>query len=343
MRSCSSPEDEPRLGSRAALPCRIASFLVAAQDGTQRRQAQEHPGLTCSRHRHRPTPNQERMRACLLRGVASEKLSTAPTWSTLFTTASRREEAGRPRPIDSLSVIHLGEHLERPEGPGTCAARHALPLEIAGLWGDRDGVCREGAGKQASRSDAWVSADTRKVGAWTGPSTSKKRSSAATGGPKARRPRPQGARADQGKRPAGRGHHHPAGTACRGRLHVPDVVAEDLTVTRAPGARHWAARAALAARPTPSPWTSASLPGTGAIFQEGHHRVRIERRLPQSFWRRACHEKLNGTPYHDDEPAQSRVLGLTRVPTVARRASEGHPHRVGAARAGRAHSCRVGL
>src|SRR6516164_5746774 len=88
--------------------CRL---LVAAQDGTLTTKLKEHPGLTVLDIDPGPTPTQERMSLALLEAVASEKLTTGAHVVALYNGIEAQE--ANPEHIDSLSVIHLGEHLER--------------------------------------------------------------------------------------------------------------------------------------------------------------------------------------------------------------------------------------
>src|SRR5438045_301791 len=58
-----------------------------------------------------PTPTQERMSLALLEAVAQERLRGGAHVVALYNGISVEED--RPDIIDSLSLIHLGEHLER--------------------------------------------------------------------------------------------------------------------------------------------------------------------------------------------------------------------------------------
>src|SRR4051794_23863168 len=58
-----------------------------------------------------PLPTQERMNAALLSAVTSGDLQPGAHAVVLYNGIATLEDA--PEPIDSLSVIHLGEHLER--------------------------------------------------------------------------------------------------------------------------------------------------------------------------------------------------------------------------------------
>src|SRR5437879_3775902 len=88
--------------------CRL---LVAAQDGVLNQKPKEHPQLIGLDIDPAPTPTQERMSLALLESIANEKLQTSAHVVALYN--GIEAEAGKPEHIDSLSVIHLGEHLER--------------------------------------------------------------------------------------------------------------------------------------------------------------------------------------------------------------------------------------
>src|SRR5436305_15278855 len=88
--------------------CRL---LVAAQDGILTQKLKEHPGLTVLDIDPGPTPTQERMSLALLEAVADEKLRTGAHVVAVYNGIDTLDDA--PEQIDSLSIIHLGEHLER--------------------------------------------------------------------------------------------------------------------------------------------------------------------------------------------------------------------------------------
>src|SRR4029077_10413298 len=86
-------------------------LLVAAQDKDLTQKLQTYEDLTVLDIDPGPTPTQERMSLALLEAVASEKLRTGAHVAALYN--GIETEDNEPEPIDSLSVIHLGEHLER--------------------------------------------------------------------------------------------------------------------------------------------------------------------------------------------------------------------------------------
>src|SRR5208282_871841 len=86
-------------------------LLVAAQDRALTKQLKDHPGLTVLDIDPGPTPTQERMSLALLEAVATEKLHPGAHVVALYN--GIEADPHSPEPIDSLSVLHLGEHLER--------------------------------------------------------------------------------------------------------------------------------------------------------------------------------------------------------------------------------------
>src|SRR5207247_9986700 len=74
-----------------------------------------------------PTPTRERMSLALLDAVASEKLQTGADVVALYNGIEAEE--GKPEHIDSLSVIHLGEHLERLSAQDLRRLDTQVPLE----------------------------------------------------------------------------------------------------------------------------------------------------------------------------------------------------------------------
>src|SRR5262245_1568778 len=104
--------------------CRL---LIAAQDPALHEKLREHPNLTLLEIDPGPTPTQERMSLALLEAVASEHLRPGAHVVALYN--GIEAEQGRPEPIDSLSVIHLGEHLERLSAQDLRRLDTQVPLE----------------------------------------------------------------------------------------------------------------------------------------------------------------------------------------------------------------------
>lgn len=102
-------------------------LLIAAQDKTLTKKLQVYSELTVLDIDPGPTPIQELMSLALLEAVAQEKLRTGAHVIALYN-GIEVEESG-PEPIDSLSVIHLGEHLERLTAADLRQLDTQVPLE----------------------------------------------------------------------------------------------------------------------------------------------------------------------------------------------------------------------
>ena len=138
--------------------CRL---LVAAQDGLLTQKLKEHPVLTVLDIDPGPTPTQERMSLALLEAVASDKLHPGAHVVALYNGIEAEQD--QPEQIDSLSVIHLGEHLERLSAQDLRKLDTQVPLETLRAVVDlATEIGREGReGKPVGTM--FVVGDTRKV------------------------------------------------------------------------------------------------------------------------------------------------------------------------------------
>jgi diadenylate cyclase len=102
-------------------------LLVAAQNLLLTRRLKEHPSLEVLDIDPGPTPTQERMSLALLDAIANEKLRTGAHVIALYNGIDTMDEG--PEQIDSLSVIHLGEHLERLTAQDLRRLDTQVPLE----------------------------------------------------------------------------------------------------------------------------------------------------------------------------------------------------------------------
>jgi DNA integrity scanning protein DisA with diadenylate cyclase activity len=138
--------------------CRL---LVAAQDGVLTQSLKEEHGLTVLDIDPGPTPTQERMSLALLEAVANEQLYSGADVVVLYNGIEAEE--GKPEHIDSLSVIHLGEHLERLSAQELRKLDTHVPLETLRAVVDlATAIGREGReGKPVGTM--FVVGDTRKV------------------------------------------------------------------------------------------------------------------------------------------------------------------------------------
>jgi DNA integrity scanning protein DisA with diadenylate cyclase activity len=104
--------------------CRL---LVAAQDVILTQKLKDQPGLTVLDIDPGPTPTQERMSLALLEAVRAEALHHGADVVALYNGIDTGED--RPEHIDSLSIIHLGEHLERLSAKDLRRLDTQVPLE----------------------------------------------------------------------------------------------------------------------------------------------------------------------------------------------------------------------
>lgn len=108
-----------------------------------------------------PTPAQERMSLALLKATAAEKVSPGEHVVVLYNGIATIEDV--PEPIDSLSLVHMGEHLERLTAQDLRRLDTSIPLETLRLVVDlASEIGREGReGKPVGT--ILVVGDTRKV------------------------------------------------------------------------------------------------------------------------------------------------------------------------------------
>jgi DNA integrity scanning protein DisA with diadenylate cyclase activity len=105
-------------------PCRL---LVAAEDGPRARRLRDRADLTVLDIDPGPTPTRERMSLALLEAIRTDQLHTGADVVTIYN--GIEAEDGGPDPLDSLSVIHLGEHLERLSARDLRQLDTQVPLE----------------------------------------------------------------------------------------------------------------------------------------------------------------------------------------------------------------------
>src|SRR5215472_10050289 len=138
--------------------CRL---LVAAEDGGLTERLKNHPLLTVLDIDAGPTPRQERMSLALLEAVRSDKLRQGADVVALYNGIDTGEDQSEP--IDTLSIIHLGEHLERLSAQDLRKLDTHVPLETLRAVVDlATEIGREGReGKPVGT--LFVVGDTRKV------------------------------------------------------------------------------------------------------------------------------------------------------------------------------------
>lgn len=135
--------------------------LVVAQDKELADKLHSYPGLSVLDIDPGPTPTQERMSLALLEAVAVEKLKPGAIVVALYNGIGVEED--RPQLIDSISLIHLGEHLERLSAQDLRKLDTQVPLETLRAVVDlASEIGREGReGKPVGTM--FVVGDTKKV------------------------------------------------------------------------------------------------------------------------------------------------------------------------------------
>jgi diadenylate cyclase len=257
--------------------CRL---LVAAQDGALTQKLKEEHGLTVLDIDPGPTPTQERMSLALLEAVASEKLHTGADVVALYNGIEAEE--GKPEHIDSLSVIHLGEHLERLSAQELRKLDTKVPLETLRAVVDLAAeIGREGReGKPVG--SMFVVGDTRKVMSMARPINFNpfRGYSDAERDIRDRKVREQIKDIAQLE---GAIIIRRDGVAIAACMFL-DVLAEGITLSKGLGTRHWAA-AAISRKTNAIAVAVSQSSGTVRIFQDGKVVLRIEPLARPLIWR----------------------------------------------------------
>lgn len=138
-------------------------LLVAASNADLTARLKKQSGLMVMDIDPGPTPTQERMSLALLEAVASEKLRTGAHVVALYNGIAGEGDGTNDEPIDSMTVIHLGEHLERLSAQDLRSLDTQVPLETLRAVVDlATEIGREGReGKPVGTM--FVVGDTRKV------------------------------------------------------------------------------------------------------------------------------------------------------------------------------------
>jgi diadenylate cyclase len=138
-----------------------ARLLVVTQNRSLRQKLADRDDVILLEVDGEPIPTQERMSLALLKAVAAEQLTPGANVVVLYNGIA--VDPDRPEPIDSLAVIHLGEHLERLSAADLRKLDTQVPLETLRLVVDlATEIGREGReGKPVGTM--FVVGDTRKV------------------------------------------------------------------------------------------------------------------------------------------------------------------------------------
>src|SRR5438128_3613249 len=256
--------------------CRL---LVAAQDGELTQKLKEEQGLIVLDIDPGPTPTQERMSLALLEAVASEKLLPGADVVALYNGIEAEE--GKPEHIDSLSVIHLGEHLERLSAQELRKLDTQVPLEtLRAVVELATAIGREGReGKPVGT--LFVVGDTRKVMSMSRAINFNpfRGYSNAERDIRDRKVREQIKDIAQLEGALIIRRDAVAVAAC---MYL-DVTAEGITLSKGLGSRHWAA-AAISQKTKAIAVAVSQSSGTVRIFQDGEAVLRIEPLARPPIW-----------------------------------------------------------
>jgi len=103
-------------------------LFVAAENPALTRSLRDSPDWTVIDLDPEPLPTQERMNSALLKAVSEDQLQPGAHVVALYNGIATLDDA--PEPVDSLSVIHLGEHLERMTAQDLRVLGDAAPIEV---------------------------------------------------------------------------------------------------------------------------------------------------------------------------------------------------------------------
>jgi diadenylate cyclase len=102
--------------------------FVAAENPVLTKPLHDHPDWTVIDLDSEPLPTQERMNAALLKAVTLNYLKPGAHIVALYNGIATLEDA--PEPVDSVSVIHLGEHLERMTSQDLRVLGKSVPIDV---------------------------------------------------------------------------------------------------------------------------------------------------------------------------------------------------------------------
>jgi DNA integrity scanning protein DisA with diadenylate cyclase activity len=257
--------------------CRL---LVAAQDRELTQKLKAQPGLQVLDIDPGPTPTQERMSLALLEAVRTEMLQTGAHVVALYNGIEAEEDSTEQ--IDSLSIIHLGEHLERLSAQDLRTLDTQVPLETLRAVVDlATEIGREGReGKPVGTM--FVVGDTRKVLSMCRPLNFNpfRGYSRAERDVRDRKVREQIKDIAQLE---GAIIIHREGVADAACMYI-DATAEGITLSKGLGTRHWAA-AAISRKTKAVAIAVSQSSGTVRVFQNGQVVLHIEPLARPLIWR----------------------------------------------------------
>jgi DNA integrity scanning protein DisA with diadenylate cyclase activity len=256
--------------------CRL---LVAVQNPVLVQKLKLHDQITILDLEPDPKPIEERISLALLKAVAGEQLQPGAHIVLLYNGIAA--EVDRPEPIDSLSVIHLGEHLERMTASDLRKLDTHVPLEVLRAVVElATEIGREGReGKPVGT--LFVVGDTKKVLSMSRPLNFNPFRGYSTAERDIRDKRVREAIKDlaqlEGAILIGRD-----GIAVAACIYL-DVSAEGITLSKGLGSRHWSA-AAISKKTEAIAVAVSQSSGTVRIFQDGEVVLHIEPLARPHIW-----------------------------------------------------------
>jgi DNA integrity scanning protein DisA with diadenylate cyclase activity len=254
-------------------------LLVAAQDKDLTERLKQRPELQVMDIDPGPTPTQERMSLALLEAVAREKLLPGAHVVAIYNGIAGTDAS--PEPIDSLTIIHLGEHLERLSAQDLRNLDTQVPLETLRAVVDlATDIGREGReGKPVGTM--FVVGDTRKVLTMARPVNFNpfRGYSRAERDIRDRNVREQIKDIAQLEGALIIGRDGVAVAAC---MYI-DTTADGITLSKGLGTRHWAA-AAISRKTKAIAVAVSQSSGTVRIFQDGQVVLHIEPMARPMIW-----------------------------------------------------------
>src|SRR5206468_1511418 len=226
-----------------------------------------------------PRPIEDRISLSLLKAVASGELQPGAHIVLLYNGIAA--EPGRPEPIDSLSVIHLGEHLERLTASDLRKLDTKVPLDTLRCVVDlATEIGREGR-ESKPVGTLFVVGDTKKVLGMSRPLNFNPFRGYSREDRDLRDRRVREAIKDlaqlEGAILIGRD-----GIAVAGCMYL-DVPAEGITLSKGLGSRHWSA-AAISRKTEAIAVAVSQSSGTVRIFQDGEVVLPIEPLARPHIW-----------------------------------------------------------
>jgi diadenylate cyclase len=256
--------------------CRL---LVAAQNPDLAKKLKLHERITLLDLEADPKPIEDRISLALLRAVANDQLQPGAHIVLLYNGIAA--EPDRPEPIDSLSVIHLGEHLERLTASDLRRLNTQVPLEVLRSVVDlATEIGREGReGKPVGT--LFVVGDTKRVLSMSRPLNFNPFRGYSAQERDVRDRRVREAIKDlaqlEGAILIGRD-----GIAVAACMYL-DAVAEGITLSKGLGSRHWSA-AAVSKKTHAIAVAVSQSSGTVRIFQGGEVVLHIEPLARPHIW-----------------------------------------------------------